>query len=154
MLPVQRVASNFLARQMATCFLTFTVIPTSFLILLLIYTLIMQIQLLNYGCYDIFLVTNVNIMDCKISLHGDSSILLHGTNCIISGISVHDNGCSGIHMSGGVQVCFIHAFYISQIYIGIQWNLCNMDNLGPFKSILIYQGVLNFQLSLSSKSLF
>lgn len=50
------------------------------------------------------LVSNVNIMDCEISLHGDSSILLHGTNCTISGISVHDNGCGGIHMSGGIQV--------------------------------------------------
>ena len=55
----------------------------------------------------LLLVSNVHILDCEISLHGDSSILLYGTDSIISGISVHDNGCGGIHMSGGDQVCYI-----------------------------------------------
>ena len=52
------------------------------------------------------LVSNIHILDCEISLHGDSSILLYGTDSIISGILVHDNGCGGIHMSGGDQVCY------------------------------------------------
>lgn len=64
----------------------------------------------HYQCLCIYLiillVSNVHILDCEISLNGDSSILLYGTDSIISGISVHDNGCGGIHMSGGDQVCY------------------------------------------------
>ena len=47
-------------------------------------------------------------MNCEISLHGDSSMLLYGTDSLISGISVSENGCGGIHMSGGDQVCCIY----------------------------------------------
>ena len=50
-------------------------------------------------------------MDCEIGLQGDSSIILHGTNCTISDISVHDNGCGGIHMSGGDQVCCTYKYF-------------------------------------------
>ena len=71
----------------------------------------------NYGhirinfIFYFSLVSNVYILDCEISLHGDSSILLYGTDSIISGISVRDNGCGGIHMSGGDQVCYTYIFH-------------------------------------------
>ena len=46
-------------------------------------------------------------MNCEISLHGDTSISLYGTACTISGILAHDNGCGGIHVSGGDQVAML-----------------------------------------------
>ena len=52
------------------------------------------------------------MMNCEISLHGDISILLYGTACTISGISVHDNGCGGIHVSGGDQVAVLCIIFI------------------------------------------
>ena len=58
------------------------------------------------------LVSNVQIMNCEISLHGDTSISLYGTACTISGILVHDNGCGGIHVSGGDQVAVLRMIFI------------------------------------------
>ncbi|XP_065903276.1 uncharacterized protein [Dysidea avara] len=47
--------------------------------------------------------SNVQIMDCDISLHGTSSISLHGTDCVVQGIRAYRNGCGGIDVSGGDQ---------------------------------------------------
>jgi len=44
-------------------------------------------------------------MDCDISLHGTSSIALHGTDCVVQAVRAYRNGCGGIDISGGDQVC-------------------------------------------------
>jgi len=43
-------------------------------------------------------------MECDISLHGASSVTLHGTDCVIQGVTAYGTGCGGIDISGGDQV--------------------------------------------------
>jgi len=52
----------------------------------------------------LLVASNVQIVDCDISLHGTSSITLHGTDCVVQGIRAYCNGCGGIDISGGDQV--------------------------------------------------
>ena len=50
-------------------------------------------------------------MDCDISLHGANSITLDGTDCVVQAVRAYHNGCGGIHMYGGDQVCMsMHAY--------------------------------------------
>lgn len=49
-------------------------------------------------------VDGIQLSECEVANNGATSVTLYGFNSLVANLSVHGNGCGGLHVSGGDQV--------------------------------------------------
>ena len=61
--------------------------------------------LIDTFLFNLSLVDSVQLSGFEVANHGATSVLLYGSNSQVYNLVIAGNGCGGLHVSGGDQVC-------------------------------------------------